>query len=120
MALGSYACPAPAALVQLYRSNTLFALFIDTVAAIAVLAVAELIVLKLGKKVPRLLSSTWLFSLARGLAAAGLVVFHEYLKEGYFFKLSDLGWPPRSHESFTVYVLALSALLRKSLLQVLG
>ncbi len=119
MALGEAACPIPSALrwlVELYVSNPLFTLAVNTLVALAVLVVAEALVLRLGRRLPWLLRRLWLFRLARGLVAAGLVLVHEYLKEGYFFDPRDLRWPPRSHESFTVYVLLLSALIRRGLL----
>jgi hypothetical protein len=43
--------------------------------------------------------------------AAWLVLVHEYLKEGYWFDPRDLRvFPPRSHESFLAYLLALGYL----------
>ena len=115
MPLHDAACPLPGflrGLVQAYISNEAVTLIIDTIAAFAVLVVAELLVSPLIARRPWMLRRLWLL---RGATAVGLVLLHEYIKEGYWFKLSDLRWPPRSHEAFTVLVMALSAILRAPL-----
>ena len=112
MPLHDAACPLPGflrGLVKAYISNDAVALAVSTLVGLAVLVVAELLVSPLVARRPWLLRRLWLL---RGAAAAGLVLVHEYVKEGYWFKVSDLTWPPRSHEAFTVFVVALSALLR--------
>jgi len=101
--------PVPASLVGMYVGNPLFALLVDTLAAIGVLYLAGLLLRPLrGRLGPRL------YAAARLLAASAMVLLHEYVKEGYFFDPRDLPvFPPRSHESFLAYLLALGYLLSR-------
>jgi len=98
--------PVPLALVELYRDNPLFALVVDTLAAIGVLYIAGLLVKPLARRLGA--RAAWALRLA---AASAMVLVHEYIKEGYFFDPRDLHvFPPRSHESFLAYLLALGIL----------
>jgi len=100
-------------LVELYTENPLFTIIVDTVAAIGVLALSELLLRSLLRDRLR----GWMIIAARTVLASALVLVHEYAKEGYFFKTSDLFvLPPRSHESFLAFLVFLSMALRRALI----
>ena len=101
--------PVPWSLVVLYRDNPFFALLVDTLAALGLLALAGLLLRPLRGR----LGAGMLWGLRLGLASL-LVLVHEYLKEGYWFDPRDLHvFPPRSHESFLAYLLALGTILAR-------
>lgn len=100
-------------LVELYIENPWFALLVDTVVALGVLALSELLLRSLSRGRLR----GWMIIAARTVLASVLVLVHEYIKEGYFFKVSDLFvLPPKSHESFLVFLVFLSMVLRRALI----
>ncbi len=101
--------PLPAAIVNLYLHNNLFAMLVDFGVALFVLWLAGLLVKPLRGRL-----RGWRLWLARTLVASVIVLVHEYMRVGYFFKLSDLPhFPPRTHESFLAFLLALAALLAR-------
>jgi len=101
--------PVPVALISLYRDNPLFALAVDTLAAIGVLYIAGLMLRPLRARLSR-----GLYQGLRLIVASAIVLMHEYVKEGYFFDPADLAaFPPRSHESFLAYMLALGYFLAR-------
>jgi len=99
-------------LVRLYTTNPVFALLVDTVAALGLLVTSELLIRSILRS--RITGRIMIIA-ARTVLASILVLVHEYIKEGYFFKPSDLPvFPPRSHESFLVFLAALSIILRRA------
>ncbi|ALL00792.1 hypothetical protein Pyrde_0742 [Pyrodictium delaneyi] len=100
-------------LVRLYMINPVFALLVDTVAALGLLVASELLI----RSILRSRITGRMIIAARTVLASILVLIHEYIKEGYFFKPSDLPvFPPRSHESFLAFLAALSIILRRALI----
>ncbi|HID41067.1 MAG TPA: hypothetical protein EYP33_02795 [Pyrodictium sp.] len=100
-------------LVRLYIENPLFALIVDTMVALGLLVASELLI----RSILRSRITGRIIIAARTILASILVLVHEYIKEGYFFKPSDLPvFPPRSHESFLVFLAALSIILRRALI----
>ncbi len=108
----AYKCPPllPCYLVELYVSQPLFTLLVDTLVAMGILVFSGLVVAKAAGRLRLGPRGIWLLQV---VLASTLVLVHEYIKEGYFFDPRDLRvFPPRSHESFLVFMVALAAVLR--------
>jgi len=110
--LQAYKCPPllPCYLVELYVSQQLFTLLVDTLVAVGVLMFSGLVAAKAARRLRLGPRGVWLLQV---VLASTLVLVHEYIKEGYFFDPRDLRvFPPRSHESFLVYMVVLATVLR--------